>query len=135
MSTLGDKARQLLDVAQADGAVTGALATEDSLPIKDYDKLTAEDIVGKLRGFSQTELRTIDAYERKNQSRTTITDRIAALITVEPWKGYDDEGVGAIKQALGAADPAMARAARAYERDHKDRTGVIQAADRRIESA
>ncbi len=134
MSTLGDKARKLMDVVQADGTVTSALATEDALPIKDYDKLTAEEIVGRLRSFSQAELRTIDAYERKNQNRTTITDRVAALSTVEPWQGYDDSGVGAIKEALGAADVEMARAARAYERDHKDRTGVIEAADRRIET-
>ena len=57
---------QVPGVAAAEGAITGAVATEQDLPIADYDKQTADEIASKLKGLSQRELRTIDAYERKH---------------------------------------------------------------------
>jgi hypothetical protein len=36
--SIADKARRVPGVAAAEGAVTGAFATEDDLPINDYDK-------------------------------------------------------------------------------------------------
>jgi SpoVK/Ycf46/Vps4 family AAA+-type ATPase len=133
MSGIADAARKIPGVAAAEGAVTGALATEHDLPVKDYEKQTAEDIAGKLNGFSQRDLRTIDAYERKNQNRATITDKIAKLTGDEPWSGYDELSAEAVAKAVGEGDEQSAKKVRAYERDHKDRTGVIEAADRRID--
>lgn len=133
MSGIADAARKIPGVAAAEGAVTGALATEHDLPIKDYDKQTAEDIASKLNGFSQRDLRTIDAYERKNQNRATITDKIAKLTGDEPWSGYDELSAEAVAKAVGEGDEQSAKKVRAYERDHKNRTGVIEAADRRID--
>jgi len=112
MSSFADRARKLPGVAKAEGAVAGALATEDDLPTKDYDKQSAADIAGKLKGFSQRELRLIDAYERKHENRTTITDRIASLSGDEPWSGYDEQGVEAIKKALSEANDELARTVR-----------------------
>ena len=60
--TISDKARKIPGAA-AKGAVTGAIATEQGLPIADYDKQTAEDIAGRQNGLSQRELRMVDAYE------------------------------------------------------------------------
>jgi hypothetical protein len=77
--SIGDTARKIPSLAAAEGAVTGALATEQDLPITDYDKQSAADIESKLEGFSQRELRMIDAYERKHGNRATITDKIAKL--------------------------------------------------------
>jgi SpoVK/Ycf46/Vps4 family AAA+-type ATPase len=133
MSGIADAARKIPGVAAAEGAVTGALATEHDLPIKDYDKQTAEDIASKLNGFSQRDLRTIDAYERKNQNRATITDKIAKLTGDEPWSGYDELSAEAVAKAVGEGDEQSAKKVRAYEHDHKNRTGVIEAADRRID--
>ena len=73
--SIADKARKIPGVAAAEGAVTGAVATEEDLPIADYDKQTAEDIAAKLNGFSQRELRLVGAYEPKHHNRATITDR------------------------------------------------------------
>ncbi len=131
MSSFADRARKLPGVAKAEGALTGALATEADLPIKDYDKQSAADIAGKLKGFSQRDLRLIDAYERKHENRATITDRIASLSGDEPWPGYDEQGVEAIEKALSEADGELAGAVRGYEREHKGRAGVIEAAERR----
>ncbi len=131
--TIADKIRKIPGAAAAEGALTGAVATEQDLPIKDYDRQTVEEIVGKLKGFSQRDLRMIDAYERKRQHRSTIIDKIAKLTGEEPWPGYDEAGVEAITDALTHADAETARKVRTYEREHKDRVTVIAAADTRIE--
>jgi len=75
----------------------------------------------------------IDAYERKREHRTTILDKIAKPTGEEPWSGYDEAGVEAIARALIDTDANTARQVRTYEREHKDRAGVIEAADARIE--
>src|ERR1700712_320321 len=132
--SLADKARKIPGAAAAEGAVTGLVANEQDLPIKDYDKQTATDITAKLKGFSQRELRMIDAYERKHENRATITDKIAKLSGEEPWPGYDEQSVDEIAKALRMGDHETARAVRSYERSRKDRAGVIEAADQRVVS-
>ncbi|MDA0163666.1 hypothetical protein OM076_25555 [Solirubrobacter ginsenosidimutans] len=128
--SLADKARKVPGVAAAEGAVTGAFATEDDLPITDYDKQTADAIASKLNGMSQRELRFIGAYEAKHANRATIIDRIAKLTGDEPWSGYDEQTADEVTSALRAADAAKAREVIAYERDHKARATVIDAASR-----
>jgi hypothetical protein len=130
--SIADSARQIPGVAAAEGAVTGAFATEEDLPIADYDKQSADDIASRLKGFTQRQLRTIDAYERKRENRTTITDRVAKLLGEQPWAGYDEQDVDAVAAKLDTVDSDTARQVKRYERDHKDRAGVIQAADKRL---
>jgi hypothetical protein len=130
--SIADSARQIPGVAAAEGAVTGAFATEEDLPIADYDKQSADDIASRLKGFSQRQLRTIDAYERKRSNRATITDRVAKLLGEQPWAGYDDQDVDAVASKLDTVDSDTARKVKRYERDHKDRAGVIQAVDKRL---
>ena len=131
--SISDKARKLPGVAAAEGALTGALATEQDLPIAGYDKQTADDIASRLNGFSQRELRMIDAYERKRENRATITDKIAKLTGDEPWSGYDEQSVGAIATALDDTDALTAQEVKEYERSHKGRAGVIETAEKRID--
>ena len=128
--SIADKARKIPGVAAAEGAVTGAVATQDDLPITDYDKQTADAIASKLNGFSQRELRMIGAYEAKRENRATIQDRIAKLTGEEPWAGYDEQTVDAITSALAGTDSDTARKVLAYERDHKSRATVIDEAKR-----
>ncbi len=75
----------------------------------------------------------IAAYERKRKNRATIIDKIAKLTGEEPWTGYDEAGVEAITATLAETDAETARQVRTYERAHKDRATVIEAADARIE--
>ena len=131
--SIADSARKIPGVAAAEGAITGAVATEADLPIADYDKQSAEDIASRLKGFTQRELRMIDAYERKRENRATVTDRIAKLTGDEPWSGYDELSVDAITKRLGELDADGAREVKRYERDHKDRSGVVEAAQHRID--
>jgi hypothetical protein len=130
--SIADSARQIPGVAAAEGAIAGAFAEAGDLPIADYDKQSAEDIAARLKGFSQRELRLVDAYERKHGNRATITDRIAKLVGEQPWAGYDEQDVDAVASKLDAVDSDTARRVKRYERDHKDRAGVIQAADKRL---
>ena len=130
--SISDSARQIPGVAAAEGAIAGAFADEGDLPIADYGKQSAEDIASRLKGFSQRELRLIDAYERKHGNRATITDRVAKLIGEQPWAGYDEQDVDAVTAKLDTVDSDTAREVKRYERDHKDRTGVIDAAERRL---
>ena len=130
--SIADSARQIPGVAAAEGAIAGAFANAEDLPIADYDKQNADGIASRLKGFSQRELRTVDAYERKRENRATITDRVAKLLGEQPWAGYDEQDVDAIASKLHSADSDTARQVKRYERDHKDRAGVIQAADKRL---
>lgn len=128
--SITDQARKIPGVAAVEGAITGAVASEQDLPIENYDKQTAEDVAAKLKGFSQRELRLIQAYEAKHQNRATIIDRIEKLAGDEPWSGYDEQSVDAIVAALKDADDKTASEVRTYERDHKDRKGIVDATQR-----
>ena len=84
------QARRVPRVAQAEGQIKGAVASEEDLAIARYDSLTAEQVVSKLPELSQIDLAKVDSYERKNQNRTTVLSRISALRGREPWPGYDE---------------------------------------------
>ncbi len=129
------KARKVPGVAQAEGQVKGALASEGDLAITGYGKLTAAEIVEKLAHLSQVDLAKIDSYERKNENRTTILSRITSLRGEEPWPGYDDLSVDEIRAVLDEGDEDRAKRVRSYERSHKNRAGVMDASERELASA
>ncbi len=84
------QARKVPGVARAEGTVKGAVASESDLAIANYDSLSADEIQDKLTELSQIDLAKLNAYERKNQNRSTITSRIDSLQADEPWPGYDE---------------------------------------------
>jgi ferritin-like metal-binding protein YciE len=130
------QARKVPGVARAEGEIKGALASsEEDLPIAGYDDLTAEDIVSKLPEISQIDLAKVDAYERRNDDRTTVLDRVSALRGDEPWPGYDEQNVAEIQAALKVADDELAKKVRRYERAHKDRSSVLRATERKLAAA
>jgi ferritin-like metal-binding protein YciE len=128
------QARKLPGVAQAEGQIKGAVASEGDLAIARYDKLTAEEIISKLAELSQIDLAKIDSYERKNQNRTTILSRVTTLRGDEPWAGYDELTADEIQAVLSEGDEDRARQVRTYERSHKNRAGVLKAAERELAS-
>jgi ferritin-like metal-binding protein YciE len=129
------QARKVPGVAQAEGQIKGAVASEGDLAIARYDKLTAEEIIGRLAELSQIDLAKIDSYERKNQNRTTILSRITSLRGNEPWAGYDELTAAEVQAVLSEGDDDRAQLVRSYERSHKNRAGVLQAAERELTSA
>ena len=128
------QARKVPGVAQAEGQVKGAVATENDLAIPRYDELTAEDIIGKLASLSQIDLAKVDAYERKNENRATVLGRITSLRGQEPWPGYDELTAAEVEAVLSEGDDDRAQQVRAYERSHKNRAGVLNAAERELET-
>jgi len=129
------QARKVPGVAQAEGQIKGAVASEGDLAIARYDKLTAEEITGKLAELSQIDLAKIDSYERKNQNRTTILSRITSLRGDEPWAGYDELTADEVQAVLSEGDDDRAEQVRSYERSHKNRAGVLKAAERELANA
>jgi ferritin-like metal-binding protein YciE len=126
------QARKLPGVAQAEGEIKGMLASEDDLPIGGYDDLTAQETNAKLPSLSQIDLSKIDAYERREQNRTTILDKIGALRGDEPWLGYDEQNVSEITTALREADSDLVKRVREYEAAHKNRASVLKATERKL---
>lgn len=129
------RARRAPGVAQAERKVKGAVASEGDLAISSYDKLTASEIVEKLPGLSQVELAKIESYERRNQERSTILSKLGTLSSKEPWPGYDEQNAVEIRATLSEGDEELARAVRSYERSHKDRAGVLEAAEHELVGA
>ncbi len=129
------QARKVPGVARAEGAAKGAVASEGDLAIARYDALNADEITSKLASLSQVDLAKIAAYERKNENRTTILERISSLQGDEPWAGYDELTVSEVVAVLGEGDEARIKKARTYERAHKNRAGVIAATERETTNA
>jgi ferritin-like metal-binding protein YciE len=126
------QARKVPGVARAEGTVKGAVASAADLPIAGYDDRTAEEIVAQLPGLSQIDLAKIEAYERKQQSRSTVLNRISSLRGDEPWPGYDEQTADEIAAAVRDADEEVAAKVRDYERAHKDRTSVLKVSERTL---
>jgi ferritin-like metal-binding protein YciE len=129
------KARKVPGVAQAEGQVKGAVASEADLAVAEYDQLTANEITQKLPNLSQIDLARIDSYERKNQNRTTVLSRITSLRGDEPWPGYDELTASEVQAVLSEGDAERVEVVRAYERSHKNRAGVLNAAERQLANA
>ena len=129
------QARKVPGVARAEGTAKGAVASESDLAIASYDSLSADEVQGKLAELSQIDLAKVNAYERKNQNRSTITSRIDSLQGDEPWPGYDELAVEEVRAVLSEGDDTRIKDVRSYERKHKNRAGVLQATERELSNA
>jgi ferritin-like metal-binding protein YciE len=129
------QARKVPGVAQLEGQIKGAVASEEDLAIARYDSLTAEEILSKLPELSQIDLAKVDSYERKHDNRTTVLSRVAALQRAEPWPGYDELTVAEIEAMIGEGDEQRTKDVATYERAHKNRAGVLRSAERETANA
>jgi ferritin-like metal-binding protein YciE len=129
------QARKVPGVARAEGEIKGAAASEGDLAIARYDSLTADEITSRLPELSQIDIAKIDAYERKNENRTTVLTRISSLRGNEPWPGYDELTAAELQTALSEADDERITQVRSYERAHKNRAGVLRATEREHSNA
>jgi ferritin-like metal-binding protein YciE len=129
------QARKVPGVARVEGEAKGAVASEGDLAIARYDRLTAGEISTKLAELSQIDLAKVDAYERRHQNRSTVLSRVASLRGDEPWSGYDELTAVEVQAVLAEGDDERAKQVRSYERAHKNRAGVIRAAEREHSNA
>lgn len=100
-----------------------------------FDSLTAAEVAARLRNLSQRELAEAERYEKAHERRQTVLSRIDDLREDEPWRGYDNATVNEVTKKLAGGDDARAKAVRDYERRHRDRKGVMDAARRTVASA
>ena len=107
---------------------------EQDLPIARYDALTADEIVGRLPELSRSTSRRsrLRAQGREPHDGDRAHPHAARN---EPWAGYDEQTVEEIRTALGGAATTASKAARDYERAHKNRAGVLEVADRELASS
>jgi ferritin-like metal-binding protein YciE len=129
------QARKVPGVARAEGVVKGAIASEDDLPISNYGKRTASEIVERLGDLSQVDLAKVESYERRHEKRTTILAKVTSLRIEEPWPGYDELDVGEVRSVLGETDETRVRRVASYERSHKKRAGVLGAVEHELSNA
>jgi hypothetical protein len=113
--------------------VRGIAASESDLAIARYGKLTAHEIVEKLPELSQIELAKVEVYERTHQGRSTVLAKVDILKAQEPWPGFDELTAEEVRSKLGKGDEQLASSVQAYERTHKKRSSVIEAATRERE--
>ena len=69
---LGSRGDSLEPAADADDGRGSA----PSLPIADYDDLSAAQVQDRLEGLTPAELRKLRDYEQRNANRKTVLDRI-----------------------------------------------------------
>jgi hypothetical protein len=104
-------------------------------PIAGYDDLTADELVAKLPEQSQVTLAAVAAYEQAHDKRTTVLERVAALTGPEPAPGYDELNADEAQKLLASGDAELATAVRDYERRHKSRASVLDAAARNADAS
>ena len=73
------------------------------------------------------------AYDLVAIVRVGDHEKLADLIAGQVQKGGKHVTAEAVAKAVSEGDEESAKKVRAYERDHKDRSGVIEAADRRVD--
>jgi hypothetical protein len=104
-----------------------AAAPED-LPIAEYQNLTVSQISERLPALTQAQLAIVHGFETAHANRSRVLTKIQSLRENEPWPGYDTMTVTEIRNRLSDAGPAVARAARDYERRHQNRADLLGAA-------
>jgi hypothetical protein len=60
---------------------------------------------------------------------------VTSLRSEEPWAGYDELTAAEVIAVLSEGDDDRAKDVRSYERAHKDRAGVLKAAERELTNA
>ncbi len=123
-------ARRVPGVAAVEGEIVGVSAGAEDLPLTDYDTLTVDEITDRLPSLAQRELHIIDGYERRHRRRATVLRAIDQLRGDEPWAGYDELNVEEILPRLRELAVADRATVADYERQHKNRRTVLDAAER-----
>jgi hypothetical protein len=128
-----DATRRAADATRRATESARAAATPQP-PIAGYDGLTIEEVVAKLPEQPQAALAEIAAYEGAKEKRATVLQRIAALTGPEPAPGYDTLSAEDAVTLVTNGSPTLAAAVGDYERRHKHRASVVEAATRRVDA-
>ncbi|MEV5012060.1 hypothetical protein, partial [Streptomyces sp. NPDC055692] len=125
----GGAGREVPAATRVAEKVQGAMARGEALPVPGYSRLGVTEIQQRLRGLSQTELTVIEGYERAHAGRRGVLNAIGHLRQAEPWAGYEAMDPERIKMHLHDVPDRTARQVLEYERRHRQRDTLINAAE------
>ena len=115
------------------GAVTPAprpVAASSAVepPIARYDRLSVAAVLAQLGELPTKELIKLGQHERTHQNRVAVVADIDARLGNEPWPGYDELDTDGVRFGLDGAHEDRFVTVLAYERLHRNRAGVVLAA-------
>ena len=94
---------------------------------------------GDHRQADATSRRSISRRSTATSARTRTAPRSSSRITSlrgdEPWAGYDELTAAEVIAVLNEGDDDLAQKVRTYERAHKNRVSVLNAAERELANA
>ena len=99
-------------------------------PFAGYERLSTKQVVTSLWEHSQSELAAVETFERANQSREAVLDKLRYMRQPEPLPGYDELSSAEIVTRLGEADLPTIKRVRAYERKFGKRPDILDEAVR-----
>jgi ferritin-like metal-binding protein YciE len=115
-----------------EGQVRGATVRARDLPIADYDRLNAGQVVTRLTDLTQLQLAMVATYEQRRRKRRSVLERIESLQGQEPWAGYDEQAEADVIAGLRERDAATLSAVRDYEGRHRRRVAILEAAQQEL---
>lgn len=99
------------------------------LPVKNYDSLTAAEVVSESRGLTQTDLAKVYKYERANENRSTVLETLESRFVQLPIPTYDALNAEEIVDRLEGLSQEDLKTVRSYENDTKARATVLDKID------
>lgn len=103
--------------------------TARELPIESYGSLTAEEIVARLSGLTQTDLAKVYKFEKAHENRNTILEAADSKMVDLPISTYDALTVDEINNRLDSLDEGELRTLRRYEISTKQRNTILDKID------
>ena len=100
-------------------------------PVSRYDKLSQSAVLEHLDALTTRNLAELGDYERAHQNRIVVVSEIDARLGNEPWPGYDELEVDGVRFGLDGANGDRFVTVLAYERAHRNRAGVVLAAQQK----
>jgi len=96
-------------------------------PFQGYDKIDSRKLMASFNSYSQAQLDSIDEYERANQNREEVLNKLRFMRGAQPLEGYDDLAAEQVIASLDGADIGTIKRIRDYERKFANRKEVIDA--------
>jgi len=96
-------------------------------PFKGYDKVDSRKLMASFNSYSQAQLDTVEEYERANQNREEVLNKLRFMRGAQPLEGYDELTPEQIIASLDGADIGTIKRIRDYERKFANRKEVVDA--------
>jgi hypothetical protein len=106
--------------------------TASELPIESYASLTADEIVSRLGGLTQTELSQVYKFEKAHENRATVLNAIEGKFVTLPIPAYDSLTADEIVDRLDKLDESGLKTIKSYESATKKRSTVLEKIDSRL---